>query len=367
MKIENYYKIGDLINPLPIQFENVQALFKECFVRVPSRIDTFLCHHNYFANPPRRQVYPVGAINFVIDQFTQAKVEVINGDEIILDDEIDRKSIILHTALVLKKTLGFKEGLKIQAKNLHLIKHGGFGSSAALQTSVAIAINNIFGNKIPNTYLIKLLSQNYGEESDRPGFLSPMASIGGASASAMLNSNTIIIGGESEIWKQYNLPKEYKVVIAIPDIKKLPDGILDMELYQKGFLLFEKLGLEWGHIKEDILKNKIIYGLNNKDMSSLFESINMYTIGAFGDIPQYFRHRWLSHSIFMDEFIHEIYYSIYKEISNKENCFFVSSGGPSIAFITKEATKVKQILNNYPSLKIFECELYNKGPIIKLN
>lgn len=361
-----YYKIGKVVNPLPFRF-NTKPLYKSCYVKVCARLDTFLCNHHFFVEPPRTQVYPVCSINFAINKFTEASVECIAMNKIIIDDLVCRKDIILHTALILKDTLGFDCGLKISGRNLHNVQHGGFGSTASLQTAVAIAINNLFGNKISESSLVKFLAQNYGEESNKKGYLSPMASIGGASAVAVGCNNLIVIGGESEIWKKYNLSNDYTILIITPI--KLQSKItqdMDMKLYKKGYTAFKKIGYEWGQIKENLLVNKIIKDLDKRDTKTLFNLINMYTIGAYGNIPQYFKNRWLSHSIFFDEFIYDIFYSCFKGVEREDSCFFVSSGGPSICFITKEKDIVLGRLKKYKDFSVSECKFYSGGPQILL-
>jgi len=361
-----YYKIGKVVNPLPFRFKT-KPLYKSCYVKVCARIDTFLCNHHFFVEPPRMQVYPVCSINFAINEFTEAQVECIDTNKIIVDDSAHRKNIILHTALILKDALGFNCGLKISGKNLHNVQHGGFGSTASLQTAVAIAINNLFGSKISESYLIKFLAQNYGEESNKKGHLSPMASIGGASAIATGHNNLIIIGGESEIWKRYNLSNDYTVLIITPKKlqSKLTHGI-DMQLYRDGYAAFKKIGHEWGRIKEYLLTNKIIKDLDVGNTKTLFNLINMYTIGAYGNIPQYFKNRWLTHPIYFDEFIYNIFYDCFKNINRENSCFFVSSGGPSICFVTKEKDIVLNRLKKYKDFSISECKLYSEGPQILL-
>lgn len=365
-KVQEYYKIGEIVNSLPYSFQSIPQ-HASCYVKVASRLDTFLCHHNYFVEPPRTQVYPVDSINFAINQFTEAKVECIDGGEIHIDDSVDRKDILRHTALILKKTLGFTCGLKITGRNLHDIQHGGLGSSASLQTAVAVAINNIFGNKIPERDLVRFLAQNYGEECDRPGYLAPMASIGGASAVAMGKANLVVMGGEGEVWKRYNLSDEYSVFIITPDLgSEKISGAADMQMYKNGREAFLEMGREWGPIKENLLSTKIINGLNNDDTKPLFNLINMYTIGAYGDIPQYFKNRWLSHTVYFDEFIYDIFDDCFQGIDRKDSCFFVSSGGPAICFITKEDDTVLEKLKKYSYFTISKSKLYSNGPEIVL-
>ncbi len=284
-----YYPIGELLNPLPRSFFVEKPPFKTCKISVPARVDTFLCHHHYFVRPPRPQVYPVNSVNFTIKQYTEAEVSLRDDDRIIIEPISSRPTLLEHVAKILQKTIGKNYGFNIKAQNNHTILHGGLGSSAALITAVAQAINLVTGNHISTQEMTRLLAQNYGEETDRPGYLSTMASIGGASASALSGNSLVIIGGEAEIWYAGQLPDIYTALLLYPKEMKSISGVTDMELYRKGFSLFERLGTEWGDIKESILKNRIIPSLHHGDFTELFRAINMYTIGGYGDIPQYFR------------------------------------------------------------------------------
>lgn len=194
-----------------------------------------------------------------------------------------------------------------------------------------------------------------------------MASIGGASAVAIGDANLVVIGGESEVWKTYNLSDEYSVLIITPNlgIERI-SGASDMQMYKNGYEAFLEMGREWGAIKEELLSNKIIKGLDNNDTGPLFNLINMYTIGAYGDIPQYFKNRWLPHTVYFDQFIYSIFNDCFRTIDRKDSCFFVSSGGPAICFITKEEDAVLERLRQYDHFTISKSKLYSNGPKIVL-
>lgn len=368
MKDKNeYYKIGKIINPLPVQYQS-KPIFKTCSVRVGARLSTFLCHHDFFSNPPRPQVYPINSINFMVNEFTEVFVECTDETTIVINASENEKDILMHTALILKTVLGFSNGLSISGNVLHEVRHGGLGSSAALQTAVAVAINSLMGDKIPRADLIKFLAQNYGEESNIPGYLIPMVSIGGASAAMTSTSSVTIVGGEAEVWKEYDLPDNYSVVMVTPKIvnnKKISNS-LDIKLYNRGREIFSKIGRDWGNIKENLLKDKIIASLNDNDPSQLFNLLTMYTLGAYGDIPQYYKNRWLEYTPSFDKFIYNIFNECFDSITIKDSGFFVSSGGPSIFIVTRDSNKIIKKLKKYRIFSIKELGLYKGGPQIVL-
>ncbi|MDP3015036.1 MAG: hypothetical protein Q8N28_01335 [bacterium] len=340
----NYYKVGHLLNPLDIKIDSIVPKGKRCKIIVPARVDTFLCHHHYFVYPPRPQVYPVNSINFSLCKFTKADVSIRNDKKIIIDASNNHKTIIEHVVKIIQKTLNIEMGFNVSARNLHEISHGGLGSSAAIMSAVAQAINILMGNALSISQMTKLLAQNYGEETTKKGFLSTMASIGGATAVALSGHSLVIIGGEAEIRCLNQIPKEYCAVLLYPKNMKSISGVTDIRLYRKGFPLFKNMSTEWGDIKENMLKTKIIPAVKKNDYSVLFKAINMYTIGAYGDIPQYFKYRWASHNIFFDSFIYSIFSKLFGSLKIDENCFFVSSGGPLIVIITKHYKKAVYLL-----------------------
>ena len=363
-----YYQIGDLLNPLSRSLLVEKPKVKKCSISVPARVDTFLCHHHYFVNPPRPQVYPVNSINFAIEQFTEAEVSLREDAKITIDPSSSRSTLLEHAVEILRKTLGIEHGFNVNARNVHTILHGGLGSSAALMTAVAQAINLLTGEYITIKEMTKLLAQNYSEETDRPGYLSTMASIGGASASALSGKSLVIVGGEAEIWYTGQLPNTYTALLLYPKEMKSITGVSDMELYRKGFSLFKRLGTEWGDIKESILKNRIIPALQKNDFSELFRAINMYTIGGYGDIPQYFRSRWLSHNIFFDKFIHTLFSRLFTELRIDESCFFVSSGGPLIVIITQDTEKTIESIGDFARyFSLNKVNLARNTPLYKLH
>jgi len=154
------------------------------------------------------------------------------------------------------------------------------------------------------------------------------------------------MGGESDIWCLDRLPKEYCAILLYPKKIKPISKAMDDELNKKEGVLLKSIDIGWGDMKEDMLKAKIIPAVNKKDYSPLFKAINMYMIGAYGNIPEYFKFRWESHNLPFDSFIYDIFSKLFGTLKVDENCFFVSSNGPLIVVITKDCKKAMHLLKD---------------------
>lgn len=345
-KKESYYKVGHIANPLKIKVKNVVPKGRICKIIIPARVNTFLCHHKYFAHPPKPQIYPVNSINFGISKFTEAKVEIRDDNKNIIDASDKHVVIIEHVIKIMQKTLGIENGFNVNAKSLHNISHGGLGSSSAVASAVTQAINILMGNVLSVGEITKLISQNYVEESPKKGFISSAASIGGSTAIGLSGKSLVIMGGNSEIWFLGDLPKDYCAVLLYPKKMKSISKAMDNELNKKEFSLLETVDEDWGDVKEKMLKLKIIPAIKKGNYSVLFRVINMYTVGAFGDIPNYFSSRWATHGVKFDSLIFTIFSKLFPSLKIDENCFFVSSNGPLIAIITNQPKRILSLLRD---------------------
>jgi hypothetical protein len=214
-------------------------------------------------------------------------------------------------------------------------------------SGVAQGINILMGKPLSVGEITKLIAQNYGEESNKKGFLSPSASTGGSTAITLAGKSLVVVGSEADIWCVNQLPKEYYAVLLYP--KKIKDisKAQDIELNKRELYWLKNIDKDWGDIKENILKTRIIPAINKKRYSVLFNAINMYTIGAYGDIPQYFKSRWISQGLNFDSLIFGIFSRLFKSLKISENCFFVSSNGPMIVVITKYPKKVLNLMKDF--------------------
>lgn len=343
---KKFYKIGHILNPLHGKIGRVRIGGRACKLVVPARVNTFLCHHNFFANPLKPNIYPVNSINFAIAKFSEATVTVRSDKKIVISALDKHKALIEHVVRVMQKTLKIDMGFNIKAKNLHSISHGGLGSSSAIMSAVAGAINILLGKPLSVEQVTKLISQNYAEESPKKGFLSSAASIGGSTAIALSGKSLVVMGGESDIWYSGNLPKEYSAILLYPKKIKSITKAEDIELNKKELRWLKSIDKDWGDIKEHMLKEKIVPAINKKDYSILFKAINMYTTGNYGNIPQYFKDRWVSYGLSFDSLIFTISSKLFGPLKTDENCFFVSSNGPLVAIITKYPKRAVELLKD---------------------
>ena len=345
--------------------ENLQPIANACSVAVPSRVDTFLCRPDVFVAPPRPYVYPVCSVNFAIDLFARATVRLSLGNDVTVEGE--RPGIIRHAALLMKRVLGYRGGLTITANNDDGLRHAGLGSSAALQAAVASAIHTLFGEPFEKALLARFLSQNYGEEADEAGELvAHVPSIGGAATMALSKANLVVIGGECVPWYQGSLPETYKLVLALPAIAVMPDGHEDRKMLSNGHPLLSQMGQQWGAVREAILRRRIVPSLAAGVPGPMFDAINRYTAGQWGDIPGYFENRWRGSGWQARSFLRDLDHQLFKRLSRTDACMFVSSGGPAIGVITSAPHEVAALLRNFDCSRVEVREMHARGAMVNL-
>ena len=219
-KIKTDFKpfgVGTVFNPIKggpfIIIEN----FNRVSIKYPSRLDLMAIDPSKISSN-NNLVYTPGEIILKVDQYRTVNIEKIkDGSDIIISDQSKRKSLIKHSALIMREALKFKCGLKIDVENYDEIRHMGFGSSSALIASVACAINELFGNPIAPRDLVQYTAQNHGEEIDgETNLISPVQCIGGSSAGGQHEGALMILAGESRVIGTMKLSNDYKVIVGLP-------------------------------------------------------------------------------------------------------------------------------------------------------
>lgn len=153
---------------------------------------------------------------------THAEARSIEGDELIVGSNVRRPSLVRHFAEIVRKSINYQGGIHIEASNDFPYSHIGSGSSAALATAVALAINKLAGEPIKTEALPLFLAQNYGEEiEDNPNLLVPVQCTGGTSLMA-LHGGLIAIE-DSKVTQRMEIPEGLIYVIGIPNFPK-PDS-----------------------------------------------------------------------------------------------------------------------------------------------
>jgi predicted sugar kinase len=275
-KIELYFKVGTILNKVNGKYNVNNPLFNSIKIKFPSRLNAMAIDPSLIL-PNKDGIYTAGEVVFSIGLYKIVSIESRPGNLIEISDRSERKSLILHAALLMKKALSFKGGLFIDVDNQDEIKHAGLGSSSGLIASVACAINQLYGSLISSQNLVKYLAQNHGEEIENNNeYLCPVQCLGGAAAAGLFKAGMLIITGENTVIATSIIPKKYKVVIGVPkdyislDSKKLFE--LEIKNIQKFVNTGEKMG---NKIAYNIL-HKMLPAMVNDDMSSIGDVIYDY-------------------------------------------------------------------------------------------
>lgn len=347
---------GTMFNPLKRKIRLLKPKIKQVTVKVPARINAMVFDTKSLVSPERKGVYTAGELLFSSKVYTTAKVKIRNDDKIIVSKNTLRKSIVLHSALIMKKTLGFKEGFDIYANNDHKYPHCGFGSSAALQVAVAAAINEFYQNPIKKQEMMKVLSQNYGEEMmGNDGKLVHVQSNGGGIAAALYGGGIIVMSGESVVIKRKEFPKGYFFVFGIPKSYQIFDA---KEMIEKEEKLFKNMT-----ISSKVHADKIAWNVLHILLPAIEED-DFFRIGEVID-----DYRFNSGSLETDgKMWPEMLEKMIKlrKYRNQKTMplLSTSSCGPAIFVLTKNPKKVSKIFKKH-NLTTFTSKTDNQGIIIK--
>lgn len=327
---------GAVTNPMPWSPSPglLRPVRLEVRVRVPSRIDTFLVHHDVFVQPPRPQVYPVGAVAFAVPEYSQVVARLVPGEsDVVIHGTRSKELLLKHTGHILMKALRRNARVELVVERECRITHAGLGSSAALQLAAAVAIDALFGSQIPRRLLIKYLAQNYGEDSGDGRHLTPMPSIGCGAALGLLGGVAVVMD-EAEVVARAEVPAGFSLLLAVPRLN-LPGGAQDYYLFERNAGRMLALGRTWGSTKDHVARRVLGPALLRGDLGPLLVSLSAYTLGAYGDIAGYFGHRWGHSGVRYDLLLRGLARELLPDGPSPDRALFVSSGGPALAFIIR--------------------------------
>lgn len=221
---KSIFKVGTVINSLIDPIEGVEIKFYSLTVKCPYRLNAMALDPSLIAFNDEH-IYSPGEIIFPIQLFRTVQVSCIDGNEIVVNQECQRKQLVVHSAELIRKALRVNQGFKITVTEDLEMKHTGFGSSSGLMAAVAIAINELYGNPITSTSLITYLAQNHGEEIDGDSnHLEHIQCIGGSAAACLIKAGMIILAGQSKVIASMKLGENLDVVIGIPKNYKPKDA-----------------------------------------------------------------------------------------------------------------------------------------------
>ncbi len=343
------YKIGTVFNPFKISRKNAKPLYKEVEVKFPSRLNAMAIDPSLIAKN-ENLVYTPGEVVFSIKVYKKIKVRL--QENFAISDRSKRKPLIRHAYLIMKKALGFKEGLYIDADNKNEIRHCGLGSSSALIASVASAINELYGRPIAAKDLIRYCAQNHGEEIEgNDKMINPVQCIGGSAASGIMEGGMLVLAGDSCVVRTMKIPNEYKVIIGIPqDFKEQDSDVMlkkEIESLDKFVITGKKFGLQ------------IAYNIFHKMLPAMTKG----DIGTIGDVI--FDYRFNMGSIENCSFTYPGLSELAWKLAPLKKrgvapILAISSVGPAIFAITNKLSICKKEFQK-AKFKIIEVEIENGG------
>ncbi len=240
------FKIGTILNSPKMVVGRVRPAYSSVVIKCPYRLNAMALDPSLIAINDSK-IYTPGEIVFPIQLYRIVLVRIRKDSRINVLPGCSRPQLAVHAARLMKRALNTKNGFDISIKEEVNLNHYGFGSSSGLISSIAIAINEIYGKPIKNSDLILYLAQNHGEEIDGNSTeLQHVQCIGGAAAASLVKAGFIVISGESKIIAKMNISKDLKVVIGIPRNYNPRDSTELIKQEVKNIKKFIETGKKWG-------------------------------------------------------------------------------------------------------------------------
>ena len=342
------FKIGTIFNPLKKSF-NCKPLHKEVLIKYPLRLNAMALDPSKITEN-NNLVFTPGEIVFSIAKFTIVKLK-LTSKGIRINSKIGRESIIKHSALIMKKTMGHKGGFYIEADSELDIAHIGIGSSGSLMCAVISAINELFGKPISKKEIIPFIAQNYGEDIDGLNdWLNPVQCIGGSACSGNYDAGVMVIAGQSQVISSLKIDPKYSIIIGLPKDYKTLDSKKALELEKKNFPLFLKTGRTYSR--------EIAYRMIHEVLPSLSDN----RLDIIGNLI--YDYRYKMGSIKNCSFCYSNLENLAENLSaikkmGLAEIFSLSSVGPSFFAITKNQAACKRIFEEN-GLKVWTTKPYNQ-------
>ena len=143
-------RVGTVIHPCNLNCDTISPKYSSVTVCFPSRLGAMSLDSDKITYS-QDMIFPAGQILFSIKWYIKAQVDIVNGEnDILINKNAKRKTIIRHAALITQKALGVNHSLNINVDNQHEKRHYGLGSSGALIGAIASCINELYGCPIAN-------------------------------------------------------------------------------------------------------------------------------------------------------------------------------------------------------------------------
>jgi 2-polyprenyl-3-methyl-5-hydroxy-6-metoxy-1,4-benzoquinol methylase/predicted sugar kinase len=344
------FKVGQVFNPFRNKVKNNFPILKSVEILFPSRLNAMSVDPGKITEN-KNMVYTAGEIVFSIPVFKKINIKVIDSAECDISSSSKRKSLIKHAFLIMKKVIGFENGLEIDVDNENEIKHQGMGSSSSLLAGVCTAINEIYGCPLKNNELLRYVAQNHGEEIEgEDELLIPVQCLGGSAASGLYEGGVLLLLGESVVVRTANIPEEYSVVLGFPKDFKEVDSQEALKKELESIEGFVKCGELYGKANAYNILHEFIPAMIEQDVDKMGDVIYDY--------------RFNMGSIKNCSFL----YSKLEDLCNRlaflkkeghVSALSISSVGPLVFAITKNPLKCVEAFEK-ENLKTDMIKVYNK-------
>jgi predicted sugar kinase len=341
---------GTVFNELKNLPKKVAPKYRSVTINFPSRLEAISLDPSKIAEYFVDNIYPAGQIDFCVNICKTIKVKLRKDGEIKITNNSPRKSLILHSAKLMKLALNTECGFNIDIKTELELKHCGLGSSSSIIQGVAAAINELFGNPIKPLDLIHFMTSNHGEEIDGDDErLIQVQSVGGSGICGHFNGGIIVNAGKAVPIFRANLPRRLKVIIGVPKSFSYPDSNELMSKELENMDGFKNTGERFAGIIAYRLINEAIPGIIQKDYKPCKDLI--------------FDYRWDMGSIkncsFVCPEIIEIAEKL-RPLKNDQDIIFMSlsSVGPGFFVVSENAEKARKIFKEL-GMKVYNTDFHN--------
>lgn len=336
----------------PKVISSPKQLGKTISIDVPTRVCTFPVFFEKFIVGMREHEYSVKHILFSTELATHMRITVTKEhQEVRITNNSQKNSIIVHSVKILKKILNLKHGFEISYRQDFPSK-AGMSSSASLQASVMIGINEIFGKPIQRNDLIKLAVKNYGEDTEKLNILVHVPALGSVITSALYGGGVIALGNKSKVEARAESPGRLHLIIGTPEYDSY-QGLEDLDEIRRNTQTRVDLGT-FSQTKNMIFEKVIIPSLKARILEPTFSEIWKFTNGDYGDVASYYDGK--HPDVGMKRLLAKL-------LDYKEHFLtgFVSSAGPSIVLIATETTKARQLFKLLKINRVTETHIGNIG------
>lgn len=273
------FEVGTVFNPLKNRVKNNFPVLRSVEILFPSRLNAMAVDPSKITEN-NNMVYTAGEVIFSIPIFKKIRIDVIDSSECVISESSKRKSLIKHAFLIMKKAIGFENGLSIDVDNENEIKHQGMGSSSGLLAGVCAAINEIYGCPLKANELLRYVAQNHGEEiEDDDDYLIPVQCIGGSAASGLYEGGALLLLGENLVAKTTDIEEEYSVVLGFPKDFQEVDSKDALENELENMDGFVKCGETYGKANAYNVLHKLIPAMIEGDIEGMGDVIYDYRFG----------------------------------------------------------------------------------------